>query len=285
MATKRKNYKTKSRKPFWESKLEWILSALKKLILPALALWLIAWLSLGGVFAKTSDALWDGFVSWTADKGLVVADVVVEGRQRVNVMDLQRAIGVKPQDPLLHVDIGHIHDRIAALDWVEDVSVRRNYNGLVTIDLKERVPFVIWDRPGRGKAVVDRTGEVIEVAKVTDFKKLLVVRGVDAPMHAADLLAVMAGEPDLTRYIKGAEWIGSRRWDLMTHDNIRIHLPADDVGFALARLMKAIHEKNILDQPIKSLDLRASDRIIVETEKGSARDLMSLSSSTSSESI
>ncbi|PCH99141.1 MAG: hypothetical protein COB76_06335 [Alphaproteobacteria bacterium] len=112
-------------------------------------------------------------------------------------------------------------------------------------------------------------------ASIKEFKSLLIVRGVDAPENAAGLMRMVMAEPEVAKYIKGAEWIGGRRWDLITISGARIHLPDDDMGFALSRLAKAIKEKNILEKPLKSLDLRAPDRIIIETQKGRARNLIS----------
>lgn len=277
MAVKRKTYqkKTTARKPFWESLLEWILGFFKKLVIPGLVLWLVAWLWVGGLFARAGDAVWHGFVDWTAAQGLTVTDIVVEGRNRTLLTDLQKAIAVKPNDSLLAVDVEAIRDRIVYLGWVDTVVVRRSYNGVVTIDLTERVPFVIWDRPGRGKVVVDTNGKVIDVANVKDFKSLLNVRGVDAPHYAADLMRMIIAEPDVAKYINGAEWIGDRRWDLLTTMGTHIHLPAEDMGLALSRLAKAQREQNILDRDLKSLDLRVDDRIIIETPRGQARDVIS----------
>lgn len=269
MATKRKNYKkTSARKPFWESLIEWVLGFVKKLVIPALFIWLVAWLWLGGVFAKAGDAAWDRFVNWTADQGLVVDDVVVTGRNRLDPSALQSVMHVKQNDPILSVDVDAISESISAMGWVDKVVVRRGYDGIVTVDLTERIPFVIWDRPGRGQVVVDTGGTVISSAKVSDFKSLLVVRGVDAPHNAADLMRMVIAEPTVAEYIKGAEWIGGRRWDLMTVHGTRIHLPDDDMGFALSRLAKAVAEQDILEKPLKSLDLRAPDRIIIENNNG-----------------
>lgn len=269
MATKRASYKkSQSRKPFWESKLEWMLGILKKLLIPALVLWLVAWLWLGGVFAQTSAMVWDQFVEWTASHDLVVEDVVIEGRARMPLSDIQKAVSVKPGDALLSVDIDTIHRNLAKNKWVADVAVRRSYNGVVTITLTERVPFVIWERPGRSMAVVDGEGKVIEGASPKDFQSLLIVKGVDAPNHATELMRMVMAEPVVAEHIRGAEWIGDRRWDLYTAQNVRIHLPEDDMGYALSRLAKAIKDKNILNSSLKSLDLRASDRIIIENKKG-----------------
>ncbi len=283
MAVKRK--KNKARQPFWERVLELFLATMKRLLIPALAIWLIGWLWLGGVFTATKHMAWDGFVNWTASQGLQVKDIVIEGRNRTNMVDLQRAIHVKPNDPVLAVDVANIQQKITAMPWVDNVTVARNYNGIIIVKITERIPFVLWDRPGRKMAVVDTKGHIIAKANPNDFKTLLNVRGVDAPQHTVDLMQMVLEEPDIAKHIRGAEWIGDRRWDLITIGETRIHLPEGDMGYALSRLAKIQTEKNILNRDLLSIDLRANDRIIIETERGQSRDIMSLSSVTESSSI
>lgn len=278
MAVKRSGYKRSvKRKPFWEGVMEWSLGLGKKLILPALLIWLIGWLWLGGLFDKGMDFAWQGIVNWTAGQGLQVDDVVIEGRYRTDINDLQNAINIDRGIPLLSVDVDGLQARIEALSWVKTATVGRHYNGIISVTMIEHVPFVVWERPGRGKALVDTEGIVIEGANIDEYSSLLVVSGIDAPKHTVFLMQTIMAEPNVAEYIKGAEWIGDRRWDLITKTGTRINLPENDIGYAMTRLAKLQQEKNIMDRGLLSIDLRAQDRIIIETQRGEARDATSLS--------
>lgn len=283
MAVKRK--KSTARKPFWERMLELFLATMKRMLVPALVIWLLGWLWLGGVFTATKNMAWDGFVSWTATHGLVVDDIVIDGRNRTDLIILESAVNVDLNAPILSIDIAQMHDDISKLPWVENVTISRNYSGIIHVILTERIPFVIWDRHGRGRAVVDTKGHTIKDADPSEFSKLLNVRGVDAPQYTVDLMQNILAEPNVAQHIRGAEWIGDRRWDLITTKGTRIYLPEDDMGYALSRLAKIQDEKNILRQDLKSIDLRASDRVIIETERGKSQDLMNLSSANKTNSI
>lgn len=269
--------KSQTRKPFWERILELFIATMKRMLVPALAIWLIGWLWLGGVFTATKNMMWDGFVNWTASQGFVVEDVVIEGRDKTALSDLQRIIKIKLNDPILSVDVDDIQSRLAKLPWVGDVTVARNYSGIVSVNITERIPFVLWYRHGIGVSVVDTKGEIIKQANPSNFTNLLKIRGVGAPNHMIDLMQNILAEPDVADHIVGAQWIGDRRWDLMTSKNTKIHLPEGDVGYALSRLAKSQAEKNILNRSLLSIDLRAADRIIVETERGQSQDMMNLS--------
>lgn len=287
MPTKRnkKNRTTNARKPFWEGLLEWILGFVKKLVLPGLAVWLIAWLWAGGIFAQTGHALWHGFVSWTAAQGVVVTDIIIRGRDRTDIAAIQQAAVIRPGDPLLGFDVDETHARIEGLDWVASAKIRRQYNGLVIIELQERIPFALWDSPGRDTVVIDARGNIIEAADPLEFQALLTVRGVDAPAHVSRLMRMLAAEPEVARHIRGAEWIGDRRWDLVSVERTRIYLPENDIGFALSRLARAQEEKDLLSRRLVSIDLRLQDRIIIESQKGEASDLLTLSGHTRTNAI
>lgn len=280
MPTKRntaKNRKSNMRRPFWERLLEWVLGFTKKLLVPALCIWLVAWLWVGGIFSKTGDAVWNGFVGWTADQGLVIQDIIIEGRNRTNIAALKDAVHVQIGDPILSLDVAETRSRIENLNWVGQATIQRRYNGLILITLNERMPFILWDRPGLDTVVVDGDGEIIKGAKPSDHDSLLVVRGVEAPSNAMTLMRMLMAEPDVAQFVKGAEWVGGRRWDLMTTAQTRIYLPEDDIGFALSRLAKTQKEKELLDRDLVSIDLRLEDRIIIESQKGKASDIMTLS--------
>lgn len=272
--------KTPQRLPLWERTLQRIVSGFKKLMIPALAIWLIGWLWLGGVFHSTQNMIWNGFVSWTADQGYIVKDVIIEGRNKTDLKTLQSIIKINPNDPLLSIDIDHIQSSIQNLKWVKNASVSRHYNGIITIKIIERVPFVIWDRPGRNKSVLDRDGHIINGVDANQYKSLLIMNGVNAKDHIVDLLNILMAEQTIKPFIKSVQWIGDRRWDLITQSKTRIMLPQNDTGYALARLTKMHDDSDILNQGYKSIDLRANDRVIVETYRGKIQDIMGLSSVT-----
>jgi len=277
--------KATQRQPLWERTLERFVNVFKRLLIPALVIWMIGWLWLGGVFQSTQDMIWNQFIGWSANQGFVVVDVIIEGRHKTDINALQSILNIQKGDPILSVDIGTIQQKINDMPWVKTVKVSRHYNGLIMVQLTERMPFVIWARPGRDHVVIDMDGDVIKRADPKKYKNLLVVRGVNAKNHVVSLLEMIMAEPDLKPYIEVVEWIGDRRWDIITYQKTRVLLPQDDVGHAFARLAKINRDTQILNQGYQSIDLRANDRIIVETKRGKTQDIMNLSSLTKMNSI
>lgn len=270
-ARQKKTKQNIDRRPFWERFLEWILGFVKKMLVPALVIWLVTWLWAGGIFAMAANTAWQGFVSWTADQGFKVQDVVINGRVRTDIDVLKDVINVPMGHPILDVDVKSMQNKIEKFVWVDTVSVQRSYTGIVTINMNEKIPFFIWDRPGRRQTLMDTEGRIIDGVDVNEFRGLLVVSGVGAPKHAPFLMEMLMAEPSVAAHVKYARWVGDRRWTLLTSRDVQILLPDNDIGFALSRLAKLEAEKNIFAKDLLAIDLRLSDRIIIESQDGKAR--------------
>ncbi|HLY57862.1 MAG TPA: cell division protein FtsQ/DivIB, partial [Stellaceae bacterium] len=79
--------------------------------------------------------------------------------------------------------------------------------------------------------------------------------------HAADLIAVLATQPDLQRHVQSAVLVGGRRWDVHFDDGIVAELPETDVAAAWAKLAGIERSHAILERDVTKVDLRVPDRI------------------------
>ena len=83
------------------------------------------------------------------------------------------------------------------------------------------------------------------------------------PAHCADLLAMLAREPDLAARVRGAVWVGERRWNLRFDNGVDAKLPADSPEVAWSQLAKLEREQHLLAKDITVIDLRMPDRLVV----------------------
>lgn len=104
------------------------------------------------------------------------------------------------------------------------------------------------------------------------FKDLLLVSGDGAAENAYTLMINLAVEEALLPFIEAASYMSGRRWDLKTRSGITIKLPAEDIGLALRRLVILQEENDILGKDIQHIDLRDSDRIIVQAVPGKVQE-------------
>jgi cell division protein FtsQ len=98
------------------------------------------------------------------DAGLAdVEDVTVTGLSTVGEQAVRDAAAVAPGGPLISVDTAGIARRVAALEGVASVAVRRAWPHTVEVNVTERVPVALWQTP-RALFEVDGTGLPYRIA-------------------------------------------------------------------------------------------------------------------------
>lgn len=249
-------------------KLGKILAVLAAVVGLCLWIWAQGYLMQVGTWAQGKIA------AATASMGVVVGDVIVEGRTNIDTDTLKNAIGVTPGESLFGIDIHAVHARITAISWVKDVQVRRVLPDRLIVTITERLPMALWLDAPNGPAVIDDEGVLLTQQNVTRFGTLLAVEGRGAAKQAGSIIALLKGQPDIAVRVKKAVRVSDRRWDLVLDNNVIIRLPEDDPGYALARASKAQLQEKVLDQDVKAVDLRQTDRIIIENKPGEKRDLL-----------
>jgi cell division protein FtsQ len=233
-----------------------------------------ALLLLGGV-ATGSMTIWknvsaknvathvrDRIVASTAAFGLVVNDVLVEGRGETSRDDIFAALSVARGTPMLDVDPAAARERIEELPWVKSAVVERQLPDVVFVRLVERVPLALWQKDGK-LALVDNDGRVLARDNLSRFRDLPIVIGDDAPRAARTILGLLAAEPELYRRIESLTYVGARRWDVHLAGGIQVQLPESDPGRAWARLAETDRREQLLARDISVVDMRLPDRFTV----------------------
>jgi cell division protein FtsQ len=223
----------------------------------------------GGVWAwservpqRFADAVRSSLVETAAGFGFRVREVFVVGRKHTPRPQLLAALGVDRGSPILALDPWDARARLVALPWVREASVERLLPDTVVVRLVEREPVALWQRRGTF-SLLDGGGEVIAVDDVAPFRQLVVVVGDDAPAHVADLLRMLAKEPELAALVRAAVRIGGRRWNLRLDGDIDVRLPEQDPAAAWRRLADYQRQHRLLSKGLRSIDLRFGDRLIV----------------------
>lgn len=118
--------------------------------------------------------------------------------------------------------------------------------------------------------MIDRSGAVIPGARGESFAGLPLLVGDDAPAHAADLLAMLAGEPDIVSRVVAAVRVRGRRWNVRLDNGIDVRLPENGPAAAWAQLARIEREHGLLQRDVVAIDLRTPDRLVVRTAPGAA---------------
>ena len=226
-------------------------------------------------------SLQDSLMLVAGELGLVVDDVIVEGRKRTPVAVLNQAIGVKRGDNLLKLDLDAIRYNLEQLPWVRSAAVRRSFlPNVIQVALEEYSVKCLWQFNERFYPIGE-DNNVIEVDDYVPDKPLLLIVGAGAPEHVNELLEAIDDGSDIFKRVKAANFISERRWDIILDDiehGITVKMPEKGIAEAWKKLHKLNESKNILKRKLTNIDLRLEGKVIVKLEKSGSKKAKKLKS-------
>ncbi|NIA68629.1 FtsQ-type POTRA domain-containing protein [Pelagibius litoralis] len=226
----------------------------------------VAWLWQDGWFGRQAEALQTAALEGSADMGLRIEEVLVEGRRRTDGAVILNRLGLARGGAILSVDPKAAQQALETLPWVRQASVERQLPDTIYIRLQEREPLALWQQQGAIR-VIDQRGEIIDGIEPRRFTHLPLVVGPDAAAHAATLIAVVNSEPELQERVTAAVRVAGRRWNIEIEGRIDVRLPEDDAGAAWSQLAKIERQQGLLSRDVVVIDLRLPDRLVVRTDR------------------
>jgi cell division protein FtsQ len=214
----------------------------------------------------------DTMVEVTGRLGLAVSDITVEGRETTDRETILTALAARPGTPILAVSPKHAKQQLESLPWVRTAVIERRLPGTLYVRLVERKPLALWQHGGK-IALIDRVGAVIPVARLDRFAKLPMVVGEGAASHAAELLDMLASEPDLAARVTAAIRVGNRRWNLRIDNAIDVLLPADDTAEAWAQLARLDRSSALVQRDVQTIDIRLPDRLVLRVSPETPKEM------------
>ena len=214
----------------------------------------------------------DKLVQDTGLLGMTVSDIRVEGRETTDRETILAALGAGPGTPILAVDPTRAKDQLEALPWVRSAVIERHMPGTLYVRLVERKPLALWQHGGKIE-LIDHGGEVIPVVRLDQFAKLPMVVGEGAARHAAELLQMLASEPELAARVTAATRVGDRRWNLRIDNAIDVLLPAHEAANAWSQLARLERSSAISKRDLQTIDLRLPDRLVLRVSPEFPKDV------------
>jgi len=228
------------------------------------------WAVNSGQFAALSQYLEKTLVEASTTAGLVIEDVLVEGRTETTRKQVMLALDAHRDASILGYDPHAARARLIRLGWIESATVERRFPATIYVRILERRAMAIWQRKGRF-VLVDARGDVIGREGLSRYGHLKVIVGDEAPRHAAKLLHMLSGAPHMMKRVTAAVWVGDRRWNLRLEDHIDVRLPEHNPEIAWKKLIALDQDYALLNRDITAVDLRIPDRLIVRMHPEAAR--------------
>jgi cell division protein FtsQ len=199
----------------------------------------------------------------TAQMGLQLKDILVEGRNETSKDDLLKAIGLQTGDPILAFDPKRAKTEIEALPWVSQVSIERRLPDSLYVTITEKKPIALWQYQEQ-LSLIDSNGANIPNADRQKYKNLPLIVGEDAPQFAPALFDILESESHLKPMIASAVIVGKRRWDIHLKNGMIVKLPEKNAPAAWTQLALLDQEHKLLDRDIAIIDFRLPDRLIIK---------------------
>jgi cell division protein FtsQ len=230
----------------------------------------VAWAWRDGAFPRLMEGAGSMLVHASMDAGLVVREVMVDGRAETDADKLMRALDVVRGSPIMAFDPDRARTEIERLPWVATATIERRLPDTIFVRLTERKPMALWQNEGK-LSLIDVDGVILTERDLGRYPNLPILVGNDAPEHGAGLIERLDAVPELKKKIESAVRVGSRRWDLHMKNGVVVRLPEGDVSGALAKLADLESKHPLLDRDVIAIDLRLPDRLVVQTSAAAAK--------------
>lgn len=241
--------------PFTEEQLQRIFLWL--IIAAALvAAWFIA--SISGATALVQAQISQS----AANAGFEVRHVRVSGVERMNEDRVYERVVSQRNEPMPDVDVITIREELLELPWVKDARVSRQLPGTLAIDIVERVPHAVLQRPDH-LVLVDVEGNELEPINRTDIGDRLVISGPGAVRQVKQLDNLLEAAPAISPQVRAAEWVSKRRWNLTFKSNQVLALPQgeEEAATALVSFARLDGQNRLIGGEVTTFDMRAPPRI------------------------
>lgn len=213
------------------------------------------------------------FAFVASNAGYEVRHIQPHGVERMNVHTIYERALSQQDLAMTQVDLVGLREELLELPWVRDARVSRQLPDTLVIDIIERQPHAVLQRPDR-LMLIDPTGVELEPISRDAAAEYLLIEGPGAQDRVEDLTALLDAAPALQSQIKGAEWVGNRRWNLTFVTDQHLALPEgeDRAAAALISFAQADGVHRLIGGQAASFDMRNAPRMYMNIPGRSQRE-------------
>lgn len=161
------------------------------------------------------------------------------------------------------------------MSWINEVTITRSLPNNLNILIKEHEPFAIWQNEN-DRYLISKDGQIIAGDNGDGgFDHLMILVGKDANFNVRSLFNILAIDPEVSKNIYSATWMGGRRWDIRFENNLLVKLPENNIKDAWRRLVKVYNIPGFLIN-LNSIDLRIDKKVYLEYNDKTTTEIKSL---------
>jgi cell division protein FtsQ len=234
-----------------------------------------AWLLLSGAGAQMATGISNGAYAMTARAGFSVQGIYLEGRNRTLMRDIEQALDIQRGESIFKVDIDDVRARLEEIPSVRTAAVERALPHTLYVRVAEREPVALWQQEGK-MALVDEKGKVMADIDITPYQSLPLIIGEGAPRHVAEVISILASEPELAHQFAAAIRVGDRRWNIRMQNGTEIKLPEHKPLAAWKKIAELQSSQKLLERTVKMVDMRIEGRLFITVHPQEAQQSKSV---------
>ena len=196
--------------------------------------------------------------------------IQVSGNKIVTKKDIIKKVVFKNCDNLFCVNLKQSKNEIEKNNWVKSAKLRYSLPSKLSIVIEEEKPMFLL-KENKNISLLNLEGKKIQDIKIIskDYKDLLILSGDGVENKIFNLLNIFSVGTVISENIKEATLVSSRRWSLKHSSNIIIELPEDNPSKAFYKIVELENKYGFLNERLKKIDLRISDRMIIQLKNKS----------------
>ena len=121
--------------------------------------------------------------------------------------------------------------------------------------------MALWQYKSKLK-LVDSDGEIIPIKDVENFLNYIILIG-DSAYNNANNIISMINDSILKDMVLSLVYVGQRRWNVRLKNGIEIKFPENNLANIIDFVTKLHHERDILNEDIKYIDLRVPEKMYI----------------------
>ena len=202
--------------------------------------------------------------------GFELKHIQVTGNKIVSKDDIIKIVVFKNCDNLFCVNLKQSKYEIEKNNWVKSAKLKYSLPSKLSIVIEEEKPTFLL-KENKNITLLNLEGKKIQDIKIIskDYKDLLILSGDGVENQIFNLLNIFSVGTIISENIKEATLVSSRRWSLKHSSNIIIELPEDNPSKAFYKIVELENKYGFLNKKLKKIDLRISDRMIIQLKNKS----------------
>ena len=194
--------------------------------------------------------------------------MAVEDVSETVAADIRSLLALDFPQSSFDLDLDAIRAEVETLDAVASAAVQIRGGGVLSINVTEREPAIVWRTP-EGLTLLDAEGNRVSAIEArADRPSLPLIAGQGADAAVPEALTLIALAAPIAPRVRGLLRVGERRWDLVLDRGQHIQLPESDAATALKKVIALDGAQDLLARDIAAIDFRNPRRPVLRLTSG-----------------